>query len=160
MQPNQLPKLFGWMVRVGLHHKHHLSGLNIMPTPKGGIIITTNELATAYGVTRRCINKDCLAGIYPYTRRVTDPKSHHKSYNIQNYIPFYSRQTWHNLCRNAPSTFGDDEREAILLAYGHFYSIRECCRKLCCDHKTIRALYDKLFKTGRLFTSATDPEEE
>jgi hypothetical protein len=130
-----------------------------LPAPKGGIIITTTELAAAYGVTRRCINRDCIEGVYPYTRHVISPKSHRRSYKIQAYIPFYPRETWQNLHRNSPSTFGDNEREAFLLAYGHLYSIRECCRCLHCDSKTIRSTYDKLFDSGYIAAAYTTLEE-
>ena len=146
-------------MRVGLCHKHHLSCFTFLPAPKGGIIITATELAAAYGISRRSINNDCLAGIYPYTKHVINPKSHHRSYKIQAYIPFYSRETWRNIHNNSPSPVGDNEREAFILAYGHHYSIRECCRRLHLDHKAIRAIYDKLMQSGFIAAACTTTED-
>ena len=144
---------------MGFCHKHHLSGLNIMPDPEGGIIITTSELASAYGLSCRTITDDCKKGIYPYTRHVISPKSHRRSYKIQSFISFYSRETWQNLHNNSPSTFGDAEREAFIIAYGHWHSIRECCKRLHCDHKAIRAIYDKLFYSGRITAAYSTLED-
>lgn len=144
---------------MGFLHKHHLSGFTFLPTSEGGIIITTNELAEAYGISRRTINNDCKAGIYPHTKRVISPKSHRRSYKLQSYIPFYSRETWQNLHYNSPSSFGDNEREAFILSYGHWLSIRECCRRLRCDHKTVRSLYDKLFMAGYIAAAYTNMED-